>query len=54
MSTFNYRAQVHQEERARIVDDFINRKKEAQIYKQRGQAELFGPSSNNKQRPPSG
>jgi len=40
-----------QEERARLVEDFISRKKEAAINKQRGQAQLFGPSEPRQQTP---
>ncbi|XP_060569854.1 serine/threonine-protein kinase Nek1-like isoform X7 [Ruditapes philippinarum] len=49
------RAQNQAEERARLVDDFINRKKEAANNKYRGQAQMFGPSPSPVQgRPPSG
>ena len=41
------------DERAKLVDDFISRRKEADINKRRGQAELFGPG-RNEHRPPSG
>ncbi|XP_060569849.1 serine/threonine-protein kinase Nek1-like isoform X2 [Ruditapes philippinarum] len=51
----NQRAQNQAEERARLVDDFINRKKEAANNKYRGQAQMFGPSPSPVQgRPPSG
>lgn len=43
------------QERARLVEDFVNRRKEAGMNKQRGQAALFGPSpSDDYRRPPSG
>ena len=38
------RAQNQQEERAKLVDDFIQRKKEAALNKMRGQEQLFGVS----------
>ena len=43
--TFNfYRGQDQQAERARLVNDFIQRKKEAEMNKMRGQEQLFGVS----------
>ncbi|XP_052226578.1 serine/threonine-protein kinase Nek1-like isoform X2 [Dreissena polymorpha] len=41
---YNERGQNQSEQRAQLVDEFINRRREAAINKHRGQAELFGPS----------
>ncbi|KAL4230394.1 Serine/threonine-protein kinase Nek1 [Mactra antiquata] len=50
----NQRGQNQAEERAKLVEDFISRRKEAAINKQRGHAQLFGPSNNDaNRRPPS-